>query len=161
MNTHKDNVYGLDISLKSIGLVNIDRYNKLEIVQDDSNLCLSLSSTLDDITEIAQSIAIDIPDNSIVMVDATQYRFKARKKQQEQLHSLIGAIASLCPFTSFRRVEPKEIRKALELKANTKKQDVWRLIPMEYTDQVDMGNVSEHIKDAILLAHLYNKVETW
>jgi hypothetical protein len=153
MNTHKDNVYGLDISLKSIGLVNIDRYNKLTIVQDDT-LCLSLSSTLDDITEIAQSIAIDIPDNSIVMVDATQYRFKARKKQQEQLHSLIGAIASLCPFSSFRRVEPKDIRKALELKVSTKKEDVWSYIPVEYTDQVNMGNVSEHIKDAILLAHL-------
>jgi hypothetical protein len=156
-----DNVYGLDISLKSIGLVNIDRYNRLTIVQDDSNLGLSLSSTLDDITEIAQSIAIDIPDNAIVMVDATQYRFKARKKQQEQLHSLIGAIASLCPFTSFRRVEPKEIRKALELKASTKKEDVWQYIPSEYIDQVDMGNVSEHIKDAILLAYLYDVVEVW
>jgi hypothetical protein len=160
MNTHKDNVYGLDISLKSIGLVNIDRYNKLEIVQDDI-LSLSLSSTLDDITEIAQSIAIDIPDNSIVMVDATQYRFKARKKQQEQLHSLIGAIASLCPFSSFLRVEPKEIRKALGLKASTKKEDVWSFIPAEYTDQVDMGNVSEHVRDAVLLAYLYDKVETW
>jgi hypothetical protein len=156
-----DNVYGLDISLKSIGLVNIDRDNRLTIIQDDSNLGLSLSSTLDSIADIGRSIAIEIPDNSIVMVDATQYRFKARKKQQEQLHSLIGAIASLCFFTSLRRVEPKEIRKALGLKASTKKEDVWRLIPMEYTDQVDMGNVSEHIKDAILLAHLYNKVETW
>jgi hypothetical protein len=160
MNTHKDNVYGLDISLKSIGLVNIDRYNKLEIVQDDT-LCLSLSSTLDDITEVAQSIAIDIPDNAIVMVDATQYRFKARKKQQEQLHSLIGAIASLCPFASFRRVEPKEIRKALGLPSKASKEDVWKLIPAEYTDQVDIGNVSEHVRDAILLAYLYDKVEVW
>jgi hypothetical protein len=155
-----DNVYGLDISLKSIGLVNIDRDNRLTVVQDDI-LSLSLSSTLDDITEIAQSIAIGIPDNAIVMVDATQYRFKARKKQQEQLHSLIGAISSLCPFSSFRRVEPREIRKALELKASTKKEDVWSYIPVEYTDQVDMGNVSEHIKDAILLAHFYDVVETW
>jgi hypothetical protein len=160
MNTHKDNVYGLDISLKSIGLVNIDRYNKLEIVQDDT-LCLSLSSTLDDITEVAQSIAIDIPDNAIVMVDATQYRFKARKKQQEQLHSLIGAIASLCPFASFRRVEPREIRKALGLKDNTKKEDVWKYIPVEYTDQVDIYKFSEHVRDAVLLAYLYDRVETW
>jgi hypothetical protein len=160
MNTHKDNVYGLDISLKSIGLVNIDRDNRLTIVQDDI-LSLSLSSTLDDITEIAQSIAIDIPDNAIVMVDATQYRFKARKKQQEQLHSLIGAIASLCPFSSFRRVEPKEIRKALELKASTKKEDVWQCIPVEYTDQVDIYKFSEHVRDAILLAYLYDVVETW
>jgi hypothetical protein len=156
-----DNVYGLDISLKSIGLVNIDRYNRLTIVQDDNNLGLSLSSTLDDITEIAQSIAIDIPDNAIVMVDATQYRFKARKKQQEQLHSLIGAIASLCPFSSFSRVEPREIRKALGLKANTKKEDVWQCIPAEYTDQVDIYKFSEHVRDAILLAYLHDVVETW
>jgi hypothetical protein len=160
MNTHKDNVYGLDISLKSIGLVNIDRFNKLEIVQDDI-LSLSLSSTLDDITEIAQSIAIDIPDNAIVMVDATQYRFKARKKQQEQLHSLIGAIASLCHFSSFCRVEPREIRKALELKASTKKEDVWKCIPVEYLAQVDIYNISEHVRDAILLAYLYDRVEVW
>jgi hypothetical protein len=153
-------VYGLDISLKSIGLVNIDRYNKLEIIQDDI-LSLSLSSTLDDITEIAQSIAIDIPDNAIVMVDATQYRFKARKKQQEQLHSLIGAIASLCPFSSFRRVEPKEIRKVLELKASTKKEDVWQYIPVEYLAQVDIYKFSEHVRDAILLAYLYGRVEVW
>jgi hypothetical protein len=161
MNTRKDNVYGLDISLKSIGLVNIDRDNRLTIVQDDSNLGLSLSSTLDDITEIAQSIAIDIPDNSIVMVDATQYRFKARKKQQEQLHSLIGAIASLCPFTSFRRVEPKEIRKALGLPSKASKEDVWRLIPIKYLAQVDIYNISEHVRDAILLAYLHDVVETW
>jgi hypothetical protein len=154
-------VYGLDISLKSIGLVNIDRDNRLTIVQDDNNLGLSLSSTLDDITEIAQSIAIDIPDNAIVMVDATQYRFKARKKQQEQLHSLIGAIASLCSFSSFRRVEPKDIRKALGLKASTKKEDVWKHIPIEYLAQVDVYNISEHVRDAILLASLYDKVETW
>jgi hypothetical protein len=156
----KDNVYGLDISLKSIGLVNIDRYNKLEIIQDDI-LSLSLSSTLDDIADIGRSIAIDIPDNSIVMVDATQYRFKARKKQQEQLHSLIGAIASLCFFTSLRRVEPKEIRKALGLPSKASKENVWKLIPAEYTDQVDIGNVTEHVRDAILLAYLYDKVEVW
>jgi hypothetical protein len=95
------------------------------------------------------------------MVDATQYRFKARKKQQEQLHSLIGAIASLCPFASFRRVEPREIRKALGLKDNTKKEDVWKYIPVEYTDQVDIYKFSEHVRDAVLLAYLYDRVETW
>jgi hypothetical protein len=95
------------------------------------------------------------------MVDATQYRFKARKKQQEQLHSLIGAIASLCPFSSFRRVEPREIRKALGLPSKASKEDVWKYIPVEYTDQVDIYKFSEHVRDAVLLAYLYDKVEVW
>jgi hypothetical protein len=144
-------------------MVKLDRYNNLYVLQDDSNLGLSVSSSMNDIIEIAESIAMDIKDHSTVLVDATKYRFKARLAQQEQLFSFIGAIAALSNSTVYR-VEPKAIRKVLGLPLRCNKSETWNYISETIYEQIP-DNVSEHVLDAIMLADVYKRygesLEVW
>jgi hypothetical protein len=118
---------------------------------------------MNDIIEIAESIAMDIRDHSTVLIDATKYRFKARMAQQEQLHSFIGSISALSNSTVYR-VEPKAIRKVLGLPLRCNKSETWNYISEALYNQVP-DNVSEHVLDSIVLADIYKRygeaLEVW
>lgn len=156
-------IVGIDISLRSLGMVSLDRHNNLYVLEDDSRLGLGVSSPLGDIVDIANSISMHIPDRSIIVVDATKYRFKARIAQQEQLHTLIGAITAFSKSTVYR-VEPKAVRKVLGLPARCDKSETWNYISEQVYEQIP-DNVSEHVLDAIVLADVYKRyggsLEVW
>jgi hypothetical protein len=156
-------IIGIDVSLRSAGMVKLDRYNNLYILADDSNLGLSVSSSMNDIIDIAESVALHIPNYSTVLIDATKYRFKARISQQEQLHSFIGAIAAFSKSYVYR-VEPKAVRKVLGLPLRCNKSETWNYISETVYEQVP-DNVSEHVLDAIVLADVYKRyggaLEVW
>jgi hypothetical protein len=156
-------IVGIDLSLRSIGMCKLDRYNNLYLLADDSNLGLSIDSSMNDIIDIADSIALHIPNYSTVLIDATKYRFKARIAQQEQLHSFIGAIAAFSKSYVYR-VEPKAIRKVLGLPLRCNKSETWNYISETVYSQIP-DNVSEHVLDAIVLADVYKRygeaLEVW
>lgn len=157
---NKGNIYGLDISIKSYSLVYIDDNGKVHIVSESNNTKLSLSSYLSELKDIARVIGDGIELDSIVYIDATQYRFKTRKKQQEQLHTLIGMVCGYVSDCSFYRIEPKEIRKYLDIHLTAKKEDVWSYIPEEYKSQLP-DNVSEHTLDALCLCLWGKNCTSW
>lgn len=156
-------IIGIDISLKSVGMCKLDRYNNLYVLTDDSNLGLSINSSLNDIVDIADSIALGIPPYSTILIDATKYHYKARVGQQEQLNAFIGAIAAFSQCTVYR-VEPKAVRKVLGLPARCNKSETWNYISEHVYEQIP-DNVSEHVLDSIVLADVYRRygeeLEIW
>lgn len=152
---------GMDVSLKSIGLVDVKPCGtKFNVLYDNSKLGLKISSSLTEINNKAEHIAQLIPANSTVVIDATQYRFKAMKGQQEQLHSFIGCIVGKLDNCTLLRVEPKSLRKVCGLPHNVNKSLCWLHLPF----YLALENYSEHVLDAATLAYVYNvypHVETW
>jgi hypothetical protein len=156
-------IIGIDVSLRSVGMCKLDRYNNLYILADDTHIGLSVNSSMNDIIDIADSISLHIPNYSYVIIDATKYRFKARVAQQEQLHTFIGAIAAFSKSYVYR-VEPKAIRKVLGLPLRCNKSETWNYISGSVYEQIP-DNVSEHVIDSVVLADVYKRygeaLEVW
>jgi hypothetical protein len=155
-------IVGLDIGLKAVGMASIDWLNNLKVLSD-TKINLSVKSTLNEIVSTAYSICVHIPTKSTLLIDATQYRYKARLGQTEQLHSLIGAIAAMSYCTVFR-IEPKAIRKVYGLPARAEKSTCWNCLSRAVYEQVP-DDASEHLLDAIVLADVYKRykdqLELW
>lgn len=154
-------IVGLDIGLKSVGMASID----LTVLQD-TKIKLSLKSTLNEIVSTAKSICVHIPAKSVLLIDATKYRYKARLGQTEQQHSLIGAIGAIAAMSdcTVYRIEPKAIRKVYGLPTRAEKSKCWNCLDRAVYEQVP-DNASEHLLDALVLVDVYTRykdqLELW